>query len=121
RDRGESIDYVDLDKLTAKGLRLSLAEARATVGEVTLDGGSIQAWLTPSGELKRSGIFDPLVADTQAGRTLAAEQAPPATPAAPPGGDDGPAWQVSVPRISVRNLALRLEDQALSPAPVFTL
>jgi uncharacterized protein involved in outer membrane biogenesis len=111
RDRGESIDYVDLDRVVASGIRLSLAESRASIGEVSLDGGTIQAWLTPSGELKRSGIFDPLVTEATAGRAATATTAASADPA----------WQVSVPRISVRNLALSLEDEGLTPAPVFTL
>lgn len=117
RDRGEAKDYVDLDKITATGLGLSLAEEKAVIGEVTLDGGSIQAWLTPEGELKRSGIFDPMVVES--------------APAEPPAADNGAAgtgpataetgWQVSIPRINVRNLALALDDRSLSPAPSFIL
>lgn len=105
RDRGETTDYVDLERITATGLGLSLAAAKAVVGEVTLDGGSIQAWLTPEGELKRSGIFDPLVVEAGPGPAPAAE----------------PAWVVDIPRINVRNLGLSLEDRSVTPAPVFTL
>ncbi len=120
RDRGETTDYVDLDKITATGLGLSLAEEKAVVGEITLDGGSIQTWLTPEGELKRSGIFDPLVFDatpSDAAATATAGQAAPDTaPATAAGG-----WLVNIPRINVRNLALGLEDRSLSPAPAFLL
>ncbi len=108
RDRGEATDYVDLDKITATGLGLSLVEEKAIVGEITLDGGSIQGWITPEGELKRSGIFDPLVVE-----------ATPAEETASAPADAG--WEVSIPRINVRNLALGLEDRSLSPAPVFVL
>ncbi|MEO7387587.1 MAG: DUF748 domain-containing protein [Gammaproteobacteria bacterium] len=106
RDRGETTDYLDLDRITATGLSLSVADEKAVVGEITFDGGTIQSWLTPKGELKRSGIFDPLVVD--------------ATPAA----DPAPAergWQVTIPRINFRNLTLGLEDRSLSPSPVFML
>lgn len=113
RDRGETTDYVALDKVTATGLGLSLAEEKAIVGEVTLDGGSIQGWITPEGELKRSGIFDPLVVESTPAEPV------PGAPAAPAVPDDG--WQVSIPRINVRNLALALEDRSLSPAPTFSL
>jgi len=108
RDRGEATDYVNLDKITATGLGLSLVDEKAIVGEITLDGGSIQTWLTPEGELKRSGIFDPLVVE-----------ATPAEETASAPADDG--WEVSIPRINARNLALGIEDRSLSPAPVFVL
>jgi len=110
RDRGETTDYVDLEKVTATGLGLSLADGKAVVGEVTLDGGSIQGWLTPEGDLKRSGIFDPLVVEAESGGAV--EPAPVAAE------DD---WEVRIPRINVRNLALSLEDRGLEPAPVFVL
>jgi uncharacterized protein involved in outer membrane biogenesis len=124
RDRGETTDYLGLDKVTATGLGLSLAEEKAVVGEITLDGGSIQGWITPEGELKRSGIFDPMVVESApAGPAAPAAAGMPPAPAAqdpaqvtPEGG-----WQVSIPRINVRNLALSLEDRSLSPAPTFIL
>ena len=90
RDRGETTDYVDLEKVTATGLGLSLADEKAVVGEVTLDGGSIQSWITPEGELKRSGIFDPLVVES-----TPAEVAPETTAAAPTATEDG--WEVQHP------------------------
>lgn len=116
RDRGETTDYVNLEKVTATGLGLSLAEEKAVAGEITFDGGSFQAWLTPEGELKRSAIFDPLVV----------ESAPPEDSASTPGSVPAPAtaeggWEVSIPRISFRNLSLQLEDRSLSPAPLFEL
>ena len=104
RDRGEKTDYLQLDNITATGLKASLADERAVVGEITLTGGRIETWLTPEGELKRSGLFDPMVG-------------PPATPAAAP--DKG--WQVSIPRINVRNLGVGLEDRRLTPAPALIL
>jgi len=110
RDRGETTDYVDLQKVTATGLGLSLAGEKAVVGEVTLDGGSIQGWITPEGELKRSGIFDPMVVES-----------PPAGPTAPPPTAAGGGWEVSIPRINVRNIAVALEDRSLAPAPSFIL
>ncbi len=107
RDRGETTDYVNLDKITATGFGLSLAEEKAAVGAITLDGGSIQTWLTPEGKLKRSGIFDPLVFD--------------ATPSDAATATAEGGWVVNIPRINVRNLALGLEDRSLSPAPAFLL
>ncbi|MBL8200378.1 MAG: DUF748 domain-containing protein [Chromatiales bacterium] len=112
RDRGEATDYVDLDKVTATGLGLSLADEKAVVGEITFDGGSFQAWLTPEGELRRSGIFDPLVVES-----APTEQSAPAPPSAPAEGG----WEVKIPRINFRNLSLGLEDRGLVPAPTFIL
>ncbi len=114
RDRGEATDYVDLDSITATGLGLSLADEKAVIGEITFEGGSFQAWLTAEGELKRSGIFDPLVVESAPAGSGAE---PPAAAAATAG--DG--WQVSIPLIRFRNLAFGLEDRSLSPAPAFTL
>ncbi len=111
RDRGETVDYVDLDTVTATGLGLSLAEAKAVVGELTLEGGSIQAWLTPEGDLKRSGIFDPLVTEAEA--PVASDGDTEA------GGEAG--WVVEMPRINVRKLRLSLEDRSVVPAPLFVL
>ena len=119
RDRGETTEYVNLDKITATGLGLSLADETAVVGEITFDGGSFQAWLTPEGELKRAGIFDPMIVESAATepepRAASMSEPMPATATA----DDG--WQVSIPRINFRNLSVALEDQGLSPAPAFTL
>ncbi len=103
RDRGETTEYLELENLTASGLQLSLAEEKARIGVITLTGGRIQTWLTPEGDLKRSGIFDPMVAPPEASL------------------DDDPGWQVSIPQIQVRNLALGLEDRSLTPAPAFVL
>ncbi len=101
RDRGETTEYLELENITASGLQLSLAEEKARIGEITLTGGRIQTWLTPEGELKRSGIFDPMVT-------------------APAAASDK-TWQVSIPRINVRNLGLGLEDRGLTPAPALVL
>ena len=105
RDRGEETDYLELENVTATGLQLSLADEKAVVGEITLTGGRIQTWLTPEGELKRSGIFDPMV--------IPPDEAVSAEP------DAG--WQVSIPRINVRNLGVGLEDRSLTPAPALIL
>ncbi len=108
RDRGEETDYLELESVTATGLKLSLSEEKAVVREITLTGGRIQTWLSPEGELKRSGILDPMVG--------------------PPAGEPDPAatttdkgWQVSIPRINVRNLGVSLEDRGLTPAPALAL
>lgn len=118
RDRGETTEYVNLEKITATGLALSLGEEKAVVGEITLDGGSIQTWLTPEGELKRSGIFYPLVVEpTPAAKAETPGRAGPET--APATAEKG--WAVSIPRINLRNLALSLEDRSVSPTPPFVL
>ena len=123
RDRGEQTDYLNLDQVTATGLKVSSADEKAVVGEITLTGGRIQTWLTPDGELKRSGIFDPLVtAPSDAAKSALIPVQPSAT--AVPGTDNatsGKGWQVSIPRISVRNLGVSLEDRALKPAPALLL
>lgn len=116
RDRGETTEYVALDKVTATGLGLSLAEEKAVIGEINFDGGSFQTWLTPEGELKRSGIFDPLVVESEVPEASASTPAP-----APARGPAEGGWEVRIPRINFRNLALGLEDRSLAPAPVFEL
>jgi len=119
RDRGETTEYVDLDKITATGLGLSLAEETAVVGEITFDGGSFQAWLTPEGELKRSGIFDPMIVESASPESESQSESEPAPAPATAPAEAG--WQVSIPRINFRNLSVALEDRSLSPAPAFTL
>lgn len=109
RDRGEETDYLEIKNLTATGLNVSLADEKAVVGEITLKGGKIQTWLKPDGEFKRLGLFDPMVG-------------PPAVAAAP--NSAAPAargWQVSIPRINVRDLAVGLEDRGLQPSPALAL
>lgn len=124
RDRGETTDYVHLDKVTATGLGLSLADKKAAIAEISFDGGSFQTWITPEGDLKRAGIFDPMIVGP-APAPAVPPGAVPATPGeavpqpVPAAADAG--WEVSIPRINFRNQSLALEDRSLSPAPVFIL
>jgi hypothetical protein len=110
RPPGEQSDFVTLDRLTAKGLQLSLADETAEVGEISVAGGNVQAWLDPAGELNLAAL---------AGPPAAADAAPEATDATAPAADSG--WRLRVPRVDIRDFAVNLEDRGLEPAPAFAL
>jgi len=110
RAQGEQSDYVTLDRVTAKGLQFSLADQSAEVGEIAIAGGSVQAWLNAAGELNLSAL---------AGPPAAAGEAPPATESPAPAAETG--WQLRIPRVAIRELAVNVEDRGLQPAPALAL
>jgi len=110
RARGEQSDYVTLDKLGAKGLRVSLADETAEVAEISVAGGNLQAWLNPAGELNLSAL---------AGPPAAPDETTESTEAPAPAADNG--WQLRIPRVDIRDFAVNLEDRGLQPAPALAL
>ena len=113
RPRGEQFDYVTLERVAAKGLQLSLADETAEVGEISVDGGNLQAWLSPAGELNLAALAGPPEPPAVAAEASASTEPPvPATAAG---------WQLRIPRIDVRAFAVNLEDRGLQPAPALAL
>ncbi|MEZ5564685.1 MAG: DUF748 domain-containing protein [Gammaproteobacteria bacterium] len=101
RPRGVEVDYISLDKVVASGLKLSVAAQKAEIGELAVDGGRVQAWLSPEGNLNLSALAGP-PSDSDA------------TPAAK-------SWQVGVPSLKLDRLAVSIEDRSLNPAAVLDL
>ncbi|MDP2326215.1 MAG: DUF748 domain-containing protein, partial [Gammaproteobacteria bacterium] len=113
RPPGEQADYVTLDKLAAKGLQLSLAAETAEVGEISVTGGTVQAWLGPAGDLNLAALAGPPAPPTIVAE--AGDSPEPVVPAADTG------WQLRIPRVDVRELAVNFEDRRLDPAPALAL
>lgn len=75
------------------------------MGSVRLDGLSAAVQRTPSGDVRVAGLSPP----------------PPARPAAAPAAGAPPSWKVSLARVEVSGVDVRITDQAVSPAARFRL
>jgi hypothetical protein len=113
RPRGEEADYVTLDKLTARGVQMSLAGRSIQAGDVMLAGGGVQAWRSASGELNLAALAGP--------RPAQGKVAEASVPAEPPVAEASTAWQVRASRISIRDSGLDFEDRTVRPAVALAL
>lgn len=116
RPRGGDVDYLGLDKVVASGLKLTLVGRQAEVGRLKLDGGQVQAWLSPAGELNLAALAGPASAKPSA-ESPSAE----APPQAAEHSTNGKAWEVRVPDIELDNFAVHVEDRSLKPAAALVL
>lgn len=110
RPRGAAVDYVAIDGIAAKNIGFSLADQQADIGEVSMAGARVNAWLDTTGELNLAALAGP-VNDT--GTTPA--------PAAAPAPDNTSGWRLRVPRIVVTELALAFEDRGVEPIPAIAI
>ena len=102
---GEEADAIALAELAATGLRLATAERQLEIADLTITGARVEGWLTPDGgfnllALTGAGAGGPEVGD----------------PELEPGSAASPEWTISLPRISVRESAVRLEDRSVQPS-----
>ena len=112
RARGQSADYVALEKLVASGGKLSLARRQLEFSSLAIDGGTISAWLSADGELNLPGLLGE--AREAAGRSSPTEPQPAAS--AEP--QQEAEWEVRLPAIAANNLDVTIEDRSLQPVPV---
>jgi hypothetical protein len=107
-----------------------LAKRAVDIGKVSLDGGEVNAWLSPQGQLNLLELTTPAGASAPgssaapAGQSAASTSAP--GPSAAPAGQatastsapaaTTPAWTVSVPDISVDGFKVSAEDRQVTPA-----
>jgi hypothetical protein len=114
RARGREADYVVLEKLVASGGKLSLAQRQLEFSAVAIDGGTISAWLSADGELNLPGLLGE--AREAVDRPVPADPQPADPQAEPEAG-----WEVRLPAIAARDLAVTIEDRSVQPVPVLRL
>lgn len=128
RPRGGETDYIRLARVMASGLKLGLAGKQAEIGKLAVNGGRIDAWLSPGGELNLMALAG---AGAGAGSAEVGNKNPgPTPPASTPPASTSPAvdtprkespWVVRVPAVQVEDLALHLEDRQVRPAATLDL
>lgn len=124
RPKDASVDDIALQDLLIRDARMNVAERRASVAAVTLNGGRIQAWLDENGELSLSRLGGPSPQPSPVdGRGRG--PAPSAEPSAPPPATSATApekgWSVSLPLIETTGLEVDLEDRTAKPTVAIKL
>ena len=115
RPRQAASDYVRLDRLTLGNAHIDLGQRSIRVGEITLAGADVHAWLDQHGRLN---LLE-LLGHSASQSTNPAAGAPP--PAAPPAASHTPAWRIAAPDIRIADTRVSLEDRGVKPAAALTL
>jgi len=124
RPRQGTIDYIVLGKLNVHETQIDLARQAVEIGKVSLNGGEVNAWLSPQGQLNLLELLGPggANAGASAGGVTSAPAANGSTPpAGVPANATSRAWTVSVPDISVEGFKVSAEDRQVSPALALVL
>ncbi|MDB6007865.1 MAG: hypothetical protein JWL65_115 [Gammaproteobacteria bacterium] len=138
RPRQGTTDYVVLGKLDVQETKVDLTKRVVEIGKVSLNGGEVNAWLSPQGQLNLLELTTPLGGKATPPATAqssaspqgsanapsvpapadASATAPGATPppATPTSATLPPAWVVSAPDITVDGFKVEAEDRQLTPA-----
>ena len=116
RPKNTTANDVTLGKLTIRDAKVSVADRRVTVADISSTGGKILAWLEPDGTVNLSRL---------AGADTATEAAaPPAEPtpalAQTAPSKTGPAkgdrdWQIALANVETAGLELVFEDRGVKP------
>ena len=115
RPKNSTVDDVTLGELTIRDARVSVADRRISVANISSTGGKILAWLEPDGSFSLSRL---------AGTDTASEApAPPGDPApAPAPAPAKPAsvksdrdWQIVLPHMQTSGLEVVFEDRSITP------
>jgi hypothetical protein len=129
RSPGTETDLVALPAILLTGISADGLARQARVESVAVTGGLIQAWLDPDGRLNLQDLAGP--ADGSGGPSDDRSDGEAAGKPGDPSEDDSdagsggetvdPDWQVSIPAVAVRELAVSLEDRSLEPAGALRL
>lgn len=123
RSRGGETDYIRLARVMASGLKLGIAGKQAEIGKLAVNGGRVDAWLSPGGELNLMALAGAGVGAGSAG--VGNKNPSPTPPVSTPPTVDTPRkespWIVRVPAVQVEGLALHLEDRQVRPAATLDL
>lgn len=113
RPRRASSDYVQLGRLTLSSTHIDLAQHAIRVGELTLAGGDVHAWLDRAGHLNLLELLG-----DSAGRPPSAPGAKPATstPAARRGSAAGAVWRIALAELRVQSTRVAVEDRGVKPS-----
>jgi hypothetical protein len=113
RPRRASSDYVQLGRLTLGRTHIDLARHAIRVGELTLAGGDVHAWLDRAGHLNLLELLG-----DSAGKPPSAPGAKPSpsTPAARRGSARAPVWRIAVAELRVQGTRVSVEDRGVKPS-----
>jgi uncharacterized protein involved in outer membrane biogenesis len=123
RPRNSTVDDVHLEELTMRDARVSVADRRVTVADISSTGGKILSWLEPDGTFSLSRLAgadtatgapaEPTPAPAQAAPTQAAPIKTAATKTTPAKSDRD--WQIALPHVQISGLEVAFEDRGVKP------
>lgn len=122
RPKDASVDDIALRELLIRDARMNVAEHRASVAAITLNGGRIQAWLDDKGELSLTRLGGASTASDPA--PIPSNSAPPAaSPSTDSPGSETRAgeWTVALPLIETSDLEVAFEDRTVMPVVAIKL
>ena len=109
---GEDDKLVSIKHISARGGEIDVAERKATIGEIALSDGQIEAWRNPEGTInwirlankENEGAIAKEIKETRAKNV-----------------SEGRPWSVLLPSIGVDRFGLRLSDRTLQSPEVYDL
>jgi len=113
RPRRGSADYVQLGRFTLGNAHIDLEQHAIRVGEMTLAGGDVHAWLDRAGHLNLLELLG-----DSAGKPPATPGAKPSTspPAARRGIARAPVWRIALAELRVESTRVSVEDRGVKPS-----
>ncbi len=129
RPKDASVDDIALDELLIHDARVNVADHRASITAITLNGGRIQAWLDEKGEFSLMRLTGELSPQPSPVNGRGSGSSPPPSPApapspssVPPSSGAGAAeWTVALPLIETSGLEVAFEDRTTTPAVAIKL
>jgi Domain of Unknown Function (DUF748) len=117
RPRRAPSDYIQLSRLALGNAHIDLARRSIRVGEITLAGANVRAWLDRGGRLNLLQLLGSSAGEPGSPATpaQAAAAGAPASAAAARRGR-APAWHIAAPDIRLEDTRVSLEDRAVEPA-----
>jgi Domain of Unknown Function (DUF748) len=118
RPRRGNADYVQLGRFTLGDAHIDLARHAIRVGEMTLAGGDVHAWLDPAGRLNLLELLG-----DSAGKPPSAAGASRSMPAgaARRGRAHAPLWRIGIADVRVEDTRVSVEDRGVKPSANLTL
>jgi uncharacterized protein involved in outer membrane biogenesis len=108
-------DYLAISRFALGQAHIDLERRSIRVGEITLAGADVRAWLDRGGRLN---LLELLGHSGGPARAAAPPQgaAPPAPPGSHRGASAGPAWHIAAPQIRIQDARVSLQDRGVEPA-----
>jgi Domain of Unknown Function (DUF748) len=106
RPKNSTSDDITLGELTIRDARVSVADRRLSVADISATGGKILAWLEPDGTFSLSRL---------AGNDTATQAAAPSAESAPAPAKGDRDWQFALPHVQSSGLEVVFEDRGVTP------
>ncbi|MGH8287504.1 MAG: DUF748 domain-containing protein [Steroidobacteraceae bacterium] len=115
RPRQATSDYVQLNRFTLGNTHIDLEQRTIRVGEITLAGGTISAWLDRAGQLNLLELLGSSAARpaVRAAPTNGAGQPTPSAGSAPAA--RAPVWRIAAPDLRIEDTRVSLQDRGVRP------